>query len=151
MEDKKKQWYEDKPELLAAEKAAMKMMAQGDSKKLGFLEDGLAFWKIEFNSKLSGRKYIVALVYPEDYPASRYIYTDIMAYLFEPTYEMLLDELNMMSGNNDKCMPYSVHDCNGEWYLCLNETEIAFKVCTIEFQVFCVHQRPMFFWRLRSG
>ena len=127
MEEKVKQWYEETPELMEAEKAAMEMLAKDDYKKLLFLKDGRACWYIGFNSKLSGRKYYVVLVYPENHPAQKCVYTDIKAYLIEPTYEILLDEMNLASGDDYECMPYSIHDEYGEWHLSLGETETAYK------------------------
>lgn len=128
MVERKKQWYEENPELMEAEKTAMEMFAKEDYKKLLFLKDGRACWHIGFNSKLSGRKYYVALVYPENHPAHKCGYTDIKAYLIEPTYEILLDEMNLVSGDDYDCMSYSVHDEDGDWHLSLSETETAYKI-----------------------
>lgn len=61
MEEKVKQWYEENPELMEAEKAAMEMLAKDDYKKLLFLKDGRACWYIGFNSKLSGENIIWCL------------------------------------------------------------------------------------------
>ncbi len=128
MVERKKQWYEENPELMEAEKTAIEMFAKEDYKKRLFLKDGRACWHIGFNSKLSGRKYNVALVSPVDHPTKRCVYTDIKAYLIEPTYEILLDEMNLVSGDDYDCMSYSVHDEDGDWHLSLCETETAYKI-----------------------
>lgn len=127
MVERKKQWYEENLELMEAENPAMEMFAKEDYKKLLFLKDGRACWHIGFNSKLSGRKYYVALVYPENHPAQKCGYTDIKAYLIKPTYEILLDEMNLASVDDYECMSYSIHDEYGEWHLSLCETETAYK------------------------
>lgn len=47
MEEKAKQWYEENPELMEVEKAAMEKLAKDDYKKLLFLKDGSGSLLIE--------------------------------------------------------------------------------------------------------
>lgn len=127
MEEKAKQWYEENPELLAVEKAAMGKIAKDDDKEFGFLKDGRAFWHIGFRSKLSGRKYKLALIYSPEHPNSKLGIQGLWVYPTKPTYKMLLDEMNMSCGTDYECMSYSLRDGEGEWHLNLCETETAYK------------------------
>ena len=128
MVETKKQWYEEAPKLLEAENAAMEYIAKDDNKKFGFLKDGRAYWNVGFRSRLSSRKYSVALIYPQDHPCHRFVgFQGLWVYPIEPTYKALLDEMNASSGEDDECMSYSVRDGEGKWNLSLCETEIAYK------------------------
>lgn len=127
MAEIKKQWYEENPELLEAEKAAMETIAKDDDKQFGFLKDGRAFWHIGFRSRLSGRKYKITLIYSPEHPSSKLGNQGLWVYPTEPTYKVLLDEMNMSCGTDYECMSYSLRDGENEWHLSLGETEIAFK------------------------
>ena len=118
----KKQWYEENPELLEAEKAAMETIAKDDDKEFGFLKDGRAYWHIGFKSGLSGCYYNVALMYPTDHPSEKEI-PGIRVYPIEPSFEMLVEEMNKASGRNDGYMPYSIRDCNGNYYLSVGSAD----------------------------
>ena len=122
----KKQWYEKNPELLEAEKAAMETIAKDDDKELGFLKDGRAFWNIGFRSRLLGRKYKLAFIYDPEHPNAKLGNQGLWVYPIEPTYKMLLDEMNMSCGTDYECMSYSLRDGQGEWHLSLCETETAY-------------------------
>ncbi|PWT28798.1 hypothetical protein [Butyrivibrio fibrisolvens] len=128
MEEKEKQWYEENPELLEVEKAAMEMLANDDYKKLLFLKDGRACWYIGFSSKLSGRRYNVALVYPSCHP-SRIEIPGIRVYPINPSYESMVEEMNASTGRQDHNIPYSIGEpegiyalsiCKPDWYHCRN-------------------------------
>lgn len=138
MTEIKKQWYEENPELLAVEKVAMEKLAEVDHKEFVFLKDGSACWHISFESELSGRKYNVAIVYPEEHPGVKEVYTSIKVYLIDPTYEILLEEFNAQSGKDYNCMSYSVRDGAGRWYLSLCETETAYKAILAKRESNCV-------------
>lgn len=112
MEEKTKQWYERNPELLEAEKAAIEMQTKDDYKRLLFLKDGKACWEIRFNSKLSGRRYSVALVYPSCHPSKIEI-PGIRVYSIKPSYESMVWEMNASTGRQDDCLPYSIRETNG--------------------------------------
>lgn len=127
MAETKKQWYEENPELLAAEKAAMETIAKDDDKEFGFLKGGRAFWHIGFRSELSGRKYKFALIYSPEHPRSKLGSQGLWVYPTDPTYKMLLDEMNLSCGTDYECMPYSLRAGADEWHLSLGETEIAYK------------------------
>lgn len=113
MEEKAKQWYEENPELMEAEKAAMEMLAKDDYKKLLFLKDGRVCWYIGFNSKLSGRRYYVALVYPSCHPGGIEI-PSIRVYPINPSYESMVEEMNASTGRQDHSIPYSIREINGD-------------------------------------
>lgn len=127
MAEIKKQWYEENIELLEAEKAAMEKIAKDDDKEFGFLKDGRAFWHIGFRSRLSGRKYKLALIYDPEHPNSKLGSQGLWVYPTEPTYKMLLDEMNRSCGTDFECMSYSLRDEEGEWHLSLCETETAYN------------------------
>lgn len=112
MEEKVKQWYEENPELMEAEKAAMEMLAKDDYKKLLFLKDGRACWYIGFNSKLSGRRYYMVFVYPPCHPSSIEI-PGIRVYPINPSYESIVKEMNASTGRQDDFLPYSIRETNG--------------------------------------
>lgn len=112
MEEKVKQWYEENPELMEAEKAAMEMLAKDDYKKFLFLKDGRACWYIGFNSKLSGRRYYMVFVYPPCHPSSIEI-PGIRVYPINPSYESIVKEMNASTGRQDDFLPYSIRETNG--------------------------------------
>ena len=131
MEEKIKQWYEENPELLEAEKVAMEMQAKDDDKKFLFLKDGRACWQIGFNSKLSGRRYNVALVYPSCHPSKNDI-PGIRVYPIKPSYESMVEEMRASTGRQDVNLPYFIMEPNGiytlaickpDWYHCRNILE----------------------------
>ena len=128
MTEIKKQWYEENPELLEAEKAAMETIAKDDDKEFGFLKDGRAFWHIGFRSRLSGRKYKIALIYSPENPNSKLGIQGLWVYPTDPTYKMLLDEMNMSCGTDYESMSYSLRDVKCEWHLSLCESETAYKL-----------------------
>lgn len=118
MEEKTKQWYEENPELMEAEKMAMERLAKNDYKKLLFLKDGRACWHIGFNSKLSGRKYNVVLVYPSCHPGGVEI-PGIRVYPINPSYESMVEEMNASTGRQDHSIPYSIREINGNHALAI--------------------------------
>lgn len=122
MAEIKKHWYEENPELLEAEKAAMETIAKNDDKEFGFLKDGRAFWHIGFRSRLSGRYYNVALMYPTDHPSKMEI-PGIRVYPVKPSYEMMVEEMNKASGRTDGCIPYSIRECNGKYSLSVGSAD----------------------------
>lgn len=126
-----KQWYEENPDLLAAEKAALEKMAKDDYKEFGFLKDGRAYWNIGFISGLSNRKYTVILVYPMNHPSKIEI-PGIRVYPVEPTYEMIVEEINKASGRSDGCIPYSMRDCNGNYSLSIVSADWLRRNNTLE-------------------
>lgn len=118
MEEKAKQWYEENPELMEVEKEAMEKLAKDDNKNLLFLKDGRAYWEIGFNSKLSGRKYNVALVYPSCHPGGIEI-PGIRVYPINPSYESMVEEMNASTGRQDHSIPYSIREVNGDHALAI--------------------------------
>ena len=118
MEEKAKQWYEENPELMEVEKAAMEKLAKDDYKNLLFLKDGRAYWEIGFNSKLSGRRYNVALVYPSCHPTKIEI-PGIRVYPIKPSYESMVEEMKASTGRQDDYLPYSIRETNGSHALAI--------------------------------
>lgn len=112
MEEKEKQWYEENPKLMEVEKAAMEMLAKDDYKEFLLLKDGRACWHIGFNSKLSGRRYYVVLVYPPCHSGGIEI-PGIRVYPINPSYESLVEEMNASAGRQDEFLPYSIRENNG--------------------------------------
>lgn len=128
MEEKAKQWYEEKTELMEVEKAAMEMLAKDDYKNLLFLKDGRAYWEIGFNSKLSGRRYNVALVYPSCHPSKIEI-PGIRVYPIRPSYESMVEEMKASTGRQDDYhlgfiretnSIYALAICKPDWCHCRN-------------------------------
>lgn len=118
MEGMKKQWYEENHELFETEKAAMEMLAKDDDKELKYLDDGRAYWIVGFNSRLSGDKFTVALVYPMNHPYGTEI-PDIRVYPLKPSYEEMLEKMNDASGRKDHSLPYSMRESSGLYALAI--------------------------------
>ena len=131
MAENKKQWYEENPELLAVEKAAMEIIAKDDDKEFGFLKDERAYWEIGFTSGLSGRKFNVLLVYPTDHPC-RIDIPGIRVYPIEPSFKIMIEENNKASGRNDRYIPHSMRDCNGHYYLSVYIPEWCHRTNTLD-------------------
>ena len=112
MSESNKQWYEENPELMEVEKAAMEKLAKDDYKNLLFLKDGRACWEIEFNSKLSGRRYNLALVYPSCHPSKIEI-PGIRVYPIVPSYESMVEEVKVSTGRQEDYLPYFIRETNG--------------------------------------
>lgn len=120
------QWYEQRPELLQAEKAAMYDF-QGNRAKFGFLSDGRACWQVRCQPAIAGkdksncRSYDIALIYDNDHPQARYG-SSVKAYLLRPTISELQEIVNKTSGVTPKNIPHLLRDVNGELYLCSADT-----------------------------
>lgn len=114
----KKKWYEENPELLEAERAAMEMLAKDDYKNFLFLKDGRAYWEVGFNSKLSGRRYNVALVYPSCHPSKIEI-PGIRVYQIRPSYESMVEEMKASTGRQDDYLPGFIREPNGIYALAI--------------------------------
>lgn len=118
MEEKTKQWYEENPELMEVEKVAMETLAKDDYKKLLFLKDGRACWYIGFNSRLSGRRYYVLLVYPSCHPRGIEI-PGIRVYPINPSYNSMVEEMNASTGRQDHSISYSIRETKGIYALAI--------------------------------
>lgn len=77
-----------------------------------------ACWHIGFNSKLSGRKYNLALVYPSCHPVGVEI-PGIKVYPITPSYESMVEEMNASTGRQDHSIPYSIREMNGNHALAI--------------------------------
>lgn len=131
MADAKRHLYEENPELLVAEKAAMENITKDDYKEFGFLKDGRAYWSIGFESRLSGRRYRVVLLYPANHPSKIEI-PGIRVYPIEPSYESMVEEMNESSRRKDTSIPYSIRDCNGNYLLSVCVPEWCHRDNTLE-------------------
>ena len=116
------QWYEQNPQLLMAERAAMYDF-QGNRAKLQFLEDGRACWRVRCQPVIADkpkeecRAYDIALIYDSDHPKAR-CGSSVKAYLLRPTIEDLQEIVNRTPGVYPKRLSHILCDENGEFYLC---------------------------------
>ena len=99
-----------------------KCWQKDEYKNLLFLKDGRACWEIEFNSKLSGRRCNVALVYPSCHPSKIEI-PGVRVYLIRPSYEAMVEEMKVSTGGQADYLLGFIRETNGIYALAICKPE----------------------------
>lgn len=116
------QWYENDPELLEMEKAAMARSFNGF--ELGKLDDGRLYWmgtvcpgiyETKFGEK---REYTLMAVYQQNHPQQR-MGSSVFVYPLLPDAEELMEELHRRAGAYPS---HILRDTNNNRYLCTAES-----------------------------
>ena len=116
------QWYVERPDLMSMEIKAMRDF-QGENAKLGYFNDGRAYWLVECQPSIAGkrramcRKYTILMVYDKNHPHSAHG-SSVKAYFLKPTIEDLQEIVNRTPGVSPKNIPHLIRDGNSELYMC---------------------------------
>jgi hypothetical protein len=107
-------WYEKDPELLEAEKTAMRKYLPHF--KLAKLDDGRLYWYGKMRpSRTEGREWTLMAIYAHNHPSNNTFGGSIRVYSVEPD----LNELYAQKGR----LPHVLRDTEGDLYMCTARRE----------------------------